>query len=187
VRIRRGRQIDEDALEARHRGMPHRGAVQPPRDAILDLQKRAGNLSVVELLAGRGPRALRVAVQRQVGEEVTTPGEAVPEESTTSTSTLSIPELAAVIPVTTFSLGVRASGGKSSTVERARPTLTIPIEEFQPRLVEAATTGRQFGTMVIKHAGLTLTLRDVVIASCILSPSSTTVTLDAETMERAGE
>jgi hypothetical protein len=56
--------------------------------------------------------------------------------------------------------------------------VAIPIDSFDPRLTQAAATGRQFETITITLAGSTFTLSRVVISSVSIGADTVAVSLN---------
>ena len=158
--------------------------------AILDLQERAGNRSVIEMLAGGGPAALRASVQRDASDppgDVAGPagGQAVAEDVKPVTSTLVIASFDLAIPLDSFSFGGSRTSGASSASrpEVRRANVTFTLDAADPRLNAAVAAGTIIPTMVLSAPGLSWTLTDVAISALSIGPNGVSMTLDFASAE----
>ena len=155
-------------------------------DAVLGLQRQAGNRSVVELLSGRGPEALRAQVQRDADEtvgETTTGGDpaAAPmtEVATASNATMAIPDLDLVMPITSYrNAGAPQGAGGGGGTAAHSIIVTLPTAGLDPRVTDGLLRGDRWATVALSSSGYTLTLRDVTADSFSTAGSTATLTLN---------
>jgi hypothetical protein len=154
-------------------------------ESILDLQARAGNRAVSELLSAR-EGAAPVPVQRDTGDEKTG-AEASGAGKVPSSYTMSIPQLELTVPIESVQ---QASGPRGGDTNRA-PTpsgeviVTVSADNLDQRLVEAAMKGRPFATITIAIGTATITLHNVVISSFQMGTGSATLQLNAQSIDYA--
>ena len=174
---RRRLHAEEDPERARY------GTVRPdrrddPRSAsILDLQGRAGNQAVAELLGGRASDAARTPVQRDVpkGETDTKGGK------TSGAGTMTIPTLDMAVPILSFSQQAGGAGQKKES--GGEVTVTLSEADVDARIWQAAASGRHFDLITIALGTSTFTLHDVVISSVNTGSGTVSVGLNFGSME----
>jgi hypothetical protein len=151
-------------------------------NAVLDLQRQAGNRSVVELLGGRGPESLQAQVQRDADETIggaTTGGDPaaapVAEVGTATNATMAIPDLDLVMPIGSY----RSAGGPGGTGTTTPKSIivTLPAEALDPRITQGLMRGDRWATVVLSSGGVALTLRDATADSISTGGSSASLTL----------
>lgn len=146
-----------------------------PDATILDLQARAGNTAVTGLLAGNGPAALRVAVQRDKGRG--SAGSDKDERKRPVVAILAIPDLGTSVPLQAVQSDMRSSrgGGTGTREPDNRPAdvhIVAALEDTPTELHAAAAGGRMFATVTIAFGRLRLLLAEVIIAGFSVSPAA---------------
>ena len=167
--IDRRRLPNEDQLERDRRQPSARGA--PAGDAagsVLNLQRAVGNQAVAELLGAASQGAV-ATVQRDE------------TDTTTATGTMTIPELKLAIPIQSFQLQTN----RPRRTEEAGGEVVLSFDEkhFDPRLMKAATDGRQFETIAVQIGGRTITLHKVVMSSVSMGGGTVLMTLNYTSIE----
>ena len=181
---RQRRHREDEASDERRSRTPGPTTADGADAAIVDLQATAGNRAVTELL---GPTAGDVAIQRDTTDG--TPPAEPTDTSTATGSTMSIPDLKLSVRVESVQQGGRGGGrvggagskGEGST--SGEVTVTFKAEDLDPRLMEAAAKGRQFGVVTITIGSVTMTLHDVVISSAQMSGETASLSLNFSSRE----
>ena len=189
-RLRRRRR-DEVPDEWRVPAPQHDPALGSDAESLLDLQARAGNRAVTELVGAPGPDAGSPSVQRDGADGTPT---ASPDDKGASprVDTLSIPDLKLGVPIQSFQGTHRGPGreggrggdrGGEPESTAGEVTVTLLAEHLSPKLFEAAAKGRQFGTVTITLGAATITLHGVIISGVQMSTNSASLTLNFSSME----
>ena len=143
-----------------------------PAATLLDLQARAGNAAVADLVAGSGPIVLREAVVAAGSAKRHPPS--AKDGPMPAGGSMVIPDLELTIPLRAVMLanvrrsGNGASGGRS---QAGAPTELVVVVDPGPAalaLQQAAADGRTLGRVVVAH-GFRLVLDEVVITSIHVS------------------
>jgi hypothetical protein len=158
---------------------------------VEDLQRRAGNQAVGALLGPSNAAAAHspvdvFAVQRAGGPEnpVAEPAGA---ETTSGTATMTIPSLDLVVAIDSmqFSSGPTSRGREGESSAPREVSVGMRPAAFDPRLAQAANEGRAFDRITIMvGAGLSITLRAVLISHMSMTQDAVVLTLSAESMEQ---
>jgi hypothetical protein len=164
-----------------------------PAAALLDLQARAGNAAVGDLIAGDGPAALQGVVQRQPAPGKTGQAGDTEEaeesggERTRAVALLTIPELAAPVRLQSFSARSRESGGegRGRALEHASVQLTVAISDFDVALSKASMNGTVYASAVVSMTGVRYLMKDVIVAGVSYAPEIVSVTLDVDRLSVA--
>jgi hypothetical protein len=180
VSDRRHLQQDADP-DQRLTAQPQRDRRDDPGTAvILDLHHRAGNRAVAALLAPHEAGGTRAAVQR-APEDQAPPAAPVNEGKKSATGTMTISELDLTTPITSFSQQVGRTNEPAGS--QGEVVVTIAAENLDPRLTQAAATGRRFDTVAIAIGAQTLTLHGVVISSFSLGSDAASMGLNFTSIE----
>jgi hypothetical protein len=186
---RQRRHREDEASDERQARAPRPAEADGADAAILDLQARAGNRAVTELI--RAPGAGDVAVQRDATDGTPT-AEPIGTEASPTANTMSIPDLKLSVVVESVQQGGRGAGGAGgsggSGANRERPTsgevtVTLKAENLDPRLMEAAAKGRHFDVVTITIGSVTMTLLEVAISSAQMCTDSASLSLNFSSME----
>ncbi len=148
-------------------------------EPILDLQARAGNRAVSELLAAG-------AVSTVQREAPNAPPVGDPADSGNAAGrAISIPELKLNLPIESASIG---NSGPIRPGELPRDvSVTFAASQADARLVHAASTGSQFGTVVITLGPTKLTLHGATITAFSMSSGSMVLQLNAASVDVSRE
>ena len=187
LRRRRGDEVPDEWRVPAPQHDPPQGS---DAESLLDLQARAGNRAVTELVGAPGTDAGRTSVQRDGADGTPT---ATPDKGTSPrVDTLSIPDLKLGVPIQSFQGTRRGPGreggrggdrGGEPESTAGEVTVTLLAEHLSSKLFEAAAKGRQFGTVTITLGAATITLHGVVISGVQMSTNSASLTLNFSSME----
>jgi hypothetical protein len=165
----------EQALRRAPRPDPDEGSAA---DSILDLQARAGNQAVTELLAAPAPGAAApVSLQRDASE---TGAEPADDRGASGVPRISIPELKLDAPIQSFQ---RTGSGRKGQGSGDEVVITMESGGADVRLQRAAAEGKSFPLVVITMGRMTMTLHGVVISSAQISNNVSTFTLNFTAIE----
>jgi hypothetical protein len=182
----RRRRRDEDEWRER---APQRDAPQgADTESLLDLQARAGNRAVTELVGAQGTDAGLPQVQRESPDAAPT---ATPDaEGKPRVDTMSIPELNVAVPIQSIDssrMGPSGRGGSGRDREKKSTagelTVLFAAEHFNPKLMEAMNQGREFGTVTITISTMTITLHGVIISGAHMGRESASISLSFSSMD----
>ncbi|HEY6570602.1 MAG TPA: hypothetical protein VIZ22_09945 [Candidatus Limnocylindrales bacterium] len=178
----RRRRRDEDEWRER---APQRDAPQgADAESLLDLQARAGNRAVTELVGAHGTDAGGPTIQRDGEDGTPTATPDGDKGAKPRVNTMSIPELKLGVPVQSFE-GTRRAPGREGGREMTAGEVTVGLlaEHFDSRLFEASAKGRVFSTVTITLGPATITLHGVLISGVQMSKDATSLTLHYTSIE----
>ena len=147
-----------------------------PRGAVLDLQERAGNQAVAELLTAT-PAGDVASVQRDAPKK--DEKKAVPPPS------MQIAELDLDLPITSFQR--QAGGTNTPKTEGGDASVTMQSSGQAATFMKALASGQRFATITIKIGTSTVTLHDVVVSHFAVSGENETLGLSFGSMEVTGQ
>jgi hypothetical protein len=146
-------------------------------DSILDLQARAGNQAVAELLAAPGVDAVGpVALQRDA-----TDAAPADDRDQAGPARMAIPELELDLPLQSFQQTPGRGPGRGQSGDEF--VVTMAAGKGDVRLQEAAAKGRSFAVVTITFGSMTFTLHGVVISSFQVGGDISTFTLNFTSVE----